>query len=1742
MNCRIWFLLVIGLLSARTSVAQDSNRFTYLDEPCNPYYVGRHFPKLTTPQWVEDDGVEAVVVLAIDDMRDTKKYEDYLRPILDRLKQIDGRAPVSIMTNQIDPADEQIQQWLAEGPSIEIHTIDHPCPCLKDEDLVKAKSTYDRCVDLMSAIPGNRPVAYRMPCCDSLNTPSPRFWTEVMHRTTPDGRFLTLDSSVFQVFTQSDPELPGDLLANEEGQSRFRHYIPFPSFVNTIEDYPYPYVIGRMSWQFPCMVPSDWEAQHVQRPNNPKTVADMKIALDLTVMKQGVFNLVFHPHGWIRNDQVVELIDHAHETYGGRVKFMTFGEAQAQINRHLLGNHSLRNDDGHGNGVQLLDLDQDGFLDVVIGQPDKRITRRWDPVLQTWNETSFPYIIHRAANWGTPADSHVRFGVSNQNTTCALGINANGDAEIAIFDDGEWVVQPELQANLDAVPCLTHRDLRPFDGLVLRDVDGEPGTEIVIARESSSEIWKYDADRGWQKLEFRLPSGAVLSWDDVGDRGIRFVDIDKDGFDDVIFSNEQRFGLYRFTSTSEGWTDQIRAGSRGDAGAIPMISRDGINNGAWFHTDHLWVQNEGTHRLPDLVDRMSFVEMLAPPSAAEGKISDEEASTDDPVPEPESSAFSADDPRNMKPSSAAESLRMIKTRPELEVELVASEPLIQDPVAFDWGPDGSLWVVEMGDYPSGVDGNSGGQVRVLRDKDHDGVYDSSTVFLDQLSFPTGIKTWRDGVLITAAPQILFATDTNGDDRADNVETYFDGFVPGNQQHRVNGLRWDLEGWLHVANGDSGGTIHASGDDSQGIDIRGFDLRIEPDSQRVERLTGQTQFGRNRDDWGNWFGGNNSNAMWQFVLEDRYLRRNPHIALPSSRRDVPREAGNSPIFPISVTLQRFNDVHTANRITSACSPIVYRDLVLGEEFYGNSFVCEPVHNLIHREIVSPDGIFLNSQRADDEQQSEFMASSDSWFRPVMIRTGPDGALWVADMYRLVIEHPEWIPAEWQEQLDLRAGHERGRIYRIKRKDQTLEPVPDLASESDDDLVRRLDSTNGWIRDMAQQMLMWREYQNTDEIERILVESNRPQSRLQALYCLFTLGQLSAENLSQAMADSDPRVQAAAIRLSELEYSSESKSLPGELIDAMLKTQLENPIVAYQFACSAGEFDDARISRWLAIALIEFQHDRYLTAALLSSLNHQHIAGVLAGLAGNQQELNSTTWNAVIRTTSGLGEIAWVARQLDSMTEMARNGTLDTSSATLRRIRGLVTGLKRLTEDERTRLAEEVPNWTDSLKAWSEFGWQVAADEEADGRRRINAFELLGEIGLSSPKGIDRAATFIDVTVPIEVQTAAIGALESTVQDRVPVALLGRWGHATPAVRATMLGTLLSRTLWTHSILDSLESGQIKASQISPQSWQRLRLHASDEIKQRANLLADSQVASDRQSLVEQYEAALTLGGDDIRGRMHFEKTCGNCHQLSGVGKAVGPDLSALTDRSPKALMIAMLDPNRAVEDKYLSYTVLTDEGRQFVGLLADETSTTIRLANAEGEYVDILRSQIETIVSSGQSLMPLGLERDLDPQAVADVIAFVRKNSLPSKSFPGNDPQVVEADGDGVIRLNANKARIYGPSIVMEPRYGNLGWWSDETDWAAWDLIVDKADTYEVIFEYASHDNAAGDRYRLTIGEEELRGVVRGTGTWDEYEVRKVGRVHLKPGQFEMVLRSDGPIQTALIDLLEIRLYPFLLDE
>jgi putative heme-binding domain-containing protein len=264
------------------------------------------------------------------------------------------------------------------------------------------------------------------------------------------------------------------------------------------------------------------------------------------------------------------------------------------------------------------------------------------------------------------------------------------------------------------------------------------------------------------------------------------------------------------------------------------------------------------------------------------------------------------------------------------------------------------------------------------------------------------------------------------------------------------------------------------------------------------------------------------------------------------------------------MRRLNQPTAVNVLTSSCNPIPYRDNLFGPDFATSLFLCEPANNLVHREVLTPDGVSFSSRRAVSEASSEFLASEDNWSRFTQARTGPDGCLYVVDMYRLIIEHPEWIPPQMLGSLDLFAGHDKGRIYRIRPQGSTPRKIPDLSKLTDGELGLALQSPNGWTRDNAQRLLLERgsKWAVTQPV-------GSPATQVQQLWTMHTLGTLTAATLQAAHLSPHATVREHAVRLCEDRLSE------GPLLDAVLKAAEDADLrVRYQAALTLGATQDPR----------------------------------------------------------------------------------------------------------------------------------------------------------------------------------------------------------------------------------------------------------------------------------------------------------------------------------------------------------------------------------------------------------------------------------------------------------------------------------------------------------------------------------------------------------------------------------------
>jgi len=941
--------------------------------------------------------------------------------------------------------------------------------------------------------------------------------------------------------------------------------------------------------------------------------------------------------------------------------------------------------------------------------------------------------------------------------------------------------------------------------------------------------------------------------------------------------------------------------------------------------------------------------------------------------------------------SPVDSLASITVASGLRVELVAAEPLVMDPIDVAWGSDGRMWVVEMADYPMGLDGRGkpGGRIRVLSSSKNDGHYDRSTLFAEGLNFPNSVLPWRRGVLVAAAPDVLYLEDTDGDGRADRTEKRFVGFAEGNQQHRANGLQWSLDGWLHLANGNSGGKI-SSARSGAVLDIGRRDLRLRPDEGLFEPLSGQTQYGRNRDDWGNWFGGNNSNPVWHYALDDRYLRRNPHLVPPNPTVDVPVLPGAAAVFPTSTTFARFNDAHAANRFTSACGTMIYRDDLLGSAYAGNVFVCEPVHNLVHREIVRPAGTTFRSERAPTEQTSEFFASTDLWSRFTTARTGPDGALYIVDMYRRVIEHPTWIPAAWQKILgDLRAGSDLGRIYRVVPSSTALRAIPRLDRANAAGLVAALENPSGTVRDLAQQELTWRhDLTAVPALEKLAATSARPIARAQALCSLDTMGALRREPVLNALRDTHPGVLVQALRLSEKFAASADTELIA--LVTSLATHAD-ATVRQQVAYTLGEWRDPAAGEALA-RLVQRETDPFIrTAALSSAL--PHAATLLARLSAAGDD-DGALVEIALATRQPAALVGLLATLCAPRTPALPPAQLNAFTRFLEKLRANRLSLPSLR-------ADGGPTAPAALAAAADFQTRARAlitDSAASLEQRRAAVGLLGLATERRDDDLRTLAALLAPQSPLELQLAAVAALARIDTKSTPDLLLAGWSGYGVKLRAAALDLLSSRTAWAAALLARLETDRPMLAQIDAGRRAALSRHASSVIAARATRLFSEGVDANRQQVVERYLTTMRpLSRDPLRGAAVFNTLCATCHRFGDIaGRAIGPDLAVVKDRSPEYLTTHILDPNRAIEDRYMLYTATTHDGRSLAGLLVGEAGSSLTLLGLDGAEQTLLRRDLAALTATGRSLMPDGLESALDAQAMADLVAFIANPPVPKK--------------------------------------------------------------------------------------------------------------------------------------------------
>ncbi|SFI29214.1 PVC-type heme-binding CxxCH protein [Planctomicrobium piriforme] len=951
--------------------------------------------------------------------------------------------------------------------------------------------------------------------------------------------------------------------------------------------------------------------------------------------------------------------------------------------------------------------------------------------------------------------------------------------------------------------------------------------------------------------------------------------------------------------------------------------------------------------------------------------------------------FAAELPR-IPPLEPDAALSRFEVAPGYAIQLMAAEPLVVDPVAMCYDENGRLYVAEMCDY-SEQETERLGRIQLLEDLDQDGRFEKSTTFATGLSWPTALICYDGGIFVGAAPDIHYMKDASGDGIADESRVVFTGFGRSNVQGLLNSFRWGLDNRIHGATSVSGGEVkRADQPHATPLNLRGRDFSFDPKTLELRPESGGGQHGLCFDDWGRKFVCSNSEQASFIVYQDRYIARNPYLSAIGPKVDIGTDSGQTPVFRSS-PVEPWRIVRTrlrasgaapghvewggqpAGYFTAATGITIFRGDALGDELRGVAIVGDVGSNIIHRMQVTPKGVAFVVSRID--QNTEFVRSSDIWFRPVQFDNAPDGCLHVLDMYREVIEHPKSLPPQVKNHLDLTSGRDRGRLYRVLAKGSKYRPTPQLSTMSSADLVALLSHDNAWHRETASRLLSQRQdLAVVPALRTLAITGEKPLGRLHGLSVLNGLNQLDADVVESALADSHPRIRERALQYAEaFATSPDVIRKVGSLISS------DDPRLRLQLAFSAGEFPAEQKVAWLTTLLQRPDSDKWLQLAAVSSLSNDALP-VFSNLLQNPNLRRIMPADSILQRLT-----LQIARQnkagdVDVLLTLIEKLPASEQPFKDQLITTLLTSsspstLKQVFIGPRAELIE-----TMLASARNKVSQPTLAVE------RISAIRILA---LSAQlQDVERLQALLAPTEEVAIQTTALGALAATANPNLANALLDRWNEFSPSMRLKAEEVLFSRPDWTAATLTLLESGGLAPSAFSTARLRTVAAGNDVELQRRANLILNSLGTASRAEIVQRYLPALTQSGDTARGREIFRKQCSGCHRLEGVGNETGPNLSAIRNRGKEAILLNVLDPNREVNPDYLNYIVSLQDGRTLTGMIRSETATSLTLVRAENQSSTVLRNEIEQIRNSGQSLMPEGLERQIDEQAMADLLAYL----------------------------------------------------------------------------------------------------------------------------------------------------------
>lgn len=899
------------------------------------------------------------------------------------------------------------------------------------------------------------------------------------------------------------------------------------------------------------------------------------------------------------------------------------------------------------------------------------------------------------------------------------------------------------------------------------------------------------------------------------------------------------------------------------------------------------------------------------------------------------------------------------------LEVAAAEPMVSRPVAIAFDENNRLYVAEIPDeLAAGGRKPSLGRVRLLDSPDANGRFRNSTVFAQDLSWPSALACYAGGVFVAVGKEIVYLKDTDADGDADVRKIVFTGFGGTNTlggDLLLNSFNWGLDNRIHAATAGLGGAVSIADLPGEPLPLKDSDFSFDPRTLRVVLEDGCGEQGLAFNSSGRRYVSAPGYPLRLAMAERRYWVRNPSYLRAAPFSDVmnpatavfPHEPAETARHPAAEPKQT-----TPVWLKAARGTTIYRGHLFPTNYAENAFICDPEAHVVHRVVLQENGLTVVGTRAAAEKVGEFLGSAEPSFRPVQAANGPDGALYIVDS----------------------RDADRGRIYRIVPENFTRPEPVKLGASRNYDLVAALADANGWHRDTAARLLFERRDPTAlPLLSNMVFNAQLPLAKIHALAALAGMGALQEPHVTRALQDKDPRVRVQALRAAELLATN------GVFPDAawarlkMLSSDT-SLLVRYQAAFTIGASRRPDKGLLLAQLLSRDAANPWLQSAVLSALNDT--AGNLCLiLAGDRRFRNDPSGlNFLQRLSGAIG----LRGRMDEVGQVL--GAINQSKLEPLQAFSLVTSIGEGLHRTRSSLALVDPQAV--LQGLYSTALLTAVDVTVAEPVRTEAVKL---VGVSPYTYADTSDWLLLIANPQPLQSlraAAVSTLGKYDDPRVVPALLERWSGFTPLLRRHAIETLTSHQTRVPVVLDAIERGAIPIADVPSPVLNFFRTYPDPAVSQKA-LKLFGPVMTTRPAVIAQYAPVLRMNGVPARGRDIFNLRCAECHALGGgAGRFVGPDLAGARVNGRTHLLKAILEPSAEVSPDYFTCIMQTQAGEVFRGVKAEESPLSLALLRASGQSAVWARGAINSLTTQPWSLMPDGLEQGMTHQNLADLLDFL----------------------------------------------------------------------------------------------------------------------------------------------------------